>query len=301
MTTDFYGLPTRTLQNDQLRVDYLAEAGPRLVRLMAAGSADNLLAEVPAAHWPTPWGEYHLHGGHRIAVAPEALGLSYVPDDTGLQREDLPDGVRLIRPIEAASGLSKSIEVQLQPDRPALTLRQAVCNERTEPVEIAAWSITQLNLGGIAVAPLRVTPLMNRQRPDRQLVLWPYSSWQDERLFADDDYVWIDAQTRAAEFKVGLLANGWLGYWRAGVFFLKRFDPQLERQHPDLNTNAQLYCNQNFIELESLAPLTVLEPGQCSTHLETWEIYQAADVPPSIEGLNEFIRSLRLDSTRPAG
>jgi hypothetical protein len=294
MTTDFHGLPTRTLQNDHLRLDYLVEAGPRLVRLIASGSPHNLLAEVPDAHWPTPWGEYHLHGGHRIAVAPEALGLSYVPDESGLQREDILDGVRLIRPTETASGLSKSIEVQLHPDRPVLTLRQTVRNERAEPVEIAAWSITQLNLGGIAVAPLRSTSIMNRQRPDRQLVLWPYSSWQDERLFADDDYVWIEARPTAEELKVGLLTSGWLGYWRAGVFFLKRFDPQLEQPHPDLNTNAQLYCNQGFIELESLAPLAVLEPGECSILLETWEIYQAPDVPPSIEGLNEFIRSLGL-------
>jgi len=33
MTLDFHGLPVRSLENDQLRVDYLAEAGPRLVRL----------------------------------------------------------------------------------------------------------------------------------------------------------------------------------------------------------------------------------------------------------------------------
>jgi hypothetical protein len=110
------------------------------------------------------------------------------------------------------------------------------------------------------VAPLRTTSLGDRHRPDRQLVLWPYASWQDERLFADDDYIWTDAKSAEEELKIGLLARGWLGYLRSGVFFLKRFDPQLDRLHPDLNTNAQLYCNGRFIELESLAPLTLLEP-----------------------------------------
>ena len=47
MTTDFHGLPTRSLENNHLRVDYLLEAGPRLVRLILAGSSANLLAEVP--------------------------------------------------------------------------------------------------------------------------------------------------------------------------------------------------------------------------------------------------------------
>jgi hypothetical protein len=123
-------------------------------------------------------------------------------------------------------------------------------------------------------------------------VLWPYSSWQDDRLFADDNYVWIEAQPYPAELKIGLLACGWLGYLRSGLFFLKRFDPQLELLHPDLNTNAQLYCNHRYIELETLAPLMTLEPGQSSVHLETWEIHRAADVPPTIEGLDEFVRSL---------
>ena len=294
MTPDFHGLPARSLENDHVRVDYLLEAGPRLVRLILAGSADNLLAEVPDVHWPTPWGEYHLRGGHRLAIAPEALELSYVPDGSDLIVEEMPGGVRLIRPTEIGSGVSKSIEIQLQPDRPALTLRQAVRNDRYEPIEIAAWSITQLALGGVAVAPLRTTSVVNRHRSDRHLVLWPYTSWRDERLCVDDDYVWINAQPDPRELKIGLLAGGWLGYLRSGVFFLKRFDPQLELLHPDLNTNAQLYCHDRFIELESLAPLAVLEPGQSSVHVETWEIYQDVDVPQSSEGLGQLIRSIPL-------
>src|SRR5512139_269034 len=295
MVTDFHGLPVRSLENDHLRVDYLLEAGPRLVRLILAGSTDNLLAEVPDAHWPTPWGEYYLHGGHRVAIAPEALELSYVPDNSGLVIEDVPGGVRLFRPTEIGSGVSKSIEIQLHSDRPALTLRHAVSNVRSEPIEIAAWSITQINPGGIAVAPLRTTSIADRHRPDRQLVLWPYASWQDKRLFVDDEYVWINAQPAEEELKVGLLARGWLGYLRSGVFFLKRFDPQLTLPHPDLNTNAQLYCNHSHLELETLAPLTLLEPGESSVQLETWEIYRVEDVPSTIEGLGELIQSLHLD------
>jgi hypothetical protein len=262
--------------------------------LFLGGSTDNLFAETPDIHWPTPWGEYYLRGGHRVAVAPEALDLSYVPDNDGLLIEEAPGGVRLIRPTEEPTGLSKSIAIQLHPDRPALTLRHAVRNNRSEPIEIAAWGVSQLKLGGIAAAPLRAAPLrttsiVNRHQPDRQLVLWPYTSWQDERLFADDDYVWIDTRAGEAELKIGLLARGWLGYLRAGVFFLKRFDPQLARRHPDLNTNAQLYCNHSHIELESLAPLTRLEPGESSVHLETWEIQRADDVPPTIEGLRDWL------------
>jgi hypothetical protein len=289
MPDDFHGLSTRSIANDHLQLDYLADAGPRLVRLFLAGSTDNLLAEAPQVHWQTPWGEYYLRGGHRVTLAPESLELSYVPDNDGVIVEELPAGVRLIRSTEIGSGVSKSIEVQLHPDRPALTLRQAVRNDRSEPIEIAAWSVTQLPLGGFAVAPLRVRQDGNRHQPDRQLVLWPYTSWQDARLFADDDYVWLDAQAAEEEIKIGLLARGWLGYLRAGTFFLKRFDPQLDLLHPDYNTNAHLYGNWSYIELETLAPLSVLEPGQASVHVETWEIYRDVDVPQTIEDLSAWV------------
>ncbi len=292
--TDFHGLPTRSLVNDHLQLDYLAEAGPRLVRLFLAGSTENLLAEAPHIHWPTPWGEYFLRGGHRVALAPEALELSYVPDDSGLIVEEITNGVRLIRPTEIGSGVSKTIEVQLHPDRPALTVRHEVRNDRAEPIEIAAWAVTQLPLGGLAVAPLRAQQDGNRHQPDRQLVLWPYTSWQDARLFADDDYVWLEALAADDEMKVGLLARGWVGYLRAGMFFLKRFDPQLDQLHPDYNTNVHLYSNWNYIELETLAPLTVLETGESSIHFETWEIYRDVTVPHTIEGLSAWVSSLLL-------
>jgi hypothetical protein len=154
MTIDFHSLPTHSLVNDHLQLDYLAEAGPRLVRLFLAGSTDNLLAEAPDVHWPTPFGEYYLRGGHRVALAPEALELSYVPDNTGLIVEELPAGVRLSSPTEIGSGVSKAIEMQLQPDRPALTLRQTVRNDRPEPIEIATWSVWPLRRcvpGGMAI------------------------------------------------------------------------------------------------------------------------------------------------------
>ena len=292
--TDFHGLPVRTISNGHLRVDFLAEAGPRLVRLFLGGSADNLLAETPDVHWRDHFGEYYLRGGHRLAIAPEALGLSYIPDQEGVIAEDLPAGVRLIRPTEIESGVYKTIEIQLQPNRPALTLRHTLQNNGMAPLQIAPWAVTQLALGGVAVLPLRL-PNVGRTGPDRQLVLWPYASWQDERLFADDDFVWINAQPSPIELKIGALTQGWLGYLNLGVFFLKRFSPQLELLHPDLNTNAQIYCSQHCVELETLGPLEMLEPGQATTHVERWELYEARNVPSGIEGLSEWLAQQNFD------
>jgi hypothetical protein len=50
---DYYTHPTHRLQNRFLSIDYLAQAGPRLVRLLVAGSDQNLLAELPDMTTPT--------------------------------------------------------------------------------------------------------------------------------------------------------------------------------------------------------------------------------------------------------
>jgi len=65
-TGDFHGLPTRSIGNQHLRIEFLAEAGPRIVRLFVGGGDDNLLAELPEVKMETPYGDYSLYGGHRL-------------------------------------------------------------------------------------------------------------------------------------------------------------------------------------------------------------------------------------------
>ena len=292
MSADFYGLPTRSIGNRYLRLDVLAQVGPRIVRLLLADSDENLLAELPDIHWPTPYGEYSLHGGHRLTIAPEAAGRSYLPDDYGLIVEDVPGGVRIIRWPENRLPIGKSITIVLHAERPAVTLQHCLQNDDAEPIEIAPWAVTQLPLGGVAVTSLRSFKGTDRRAPDRHVVLWPYTAQHDQRLFVDDDFVWIDAQPMAVECKVGVLARGWLGYLRSGVFFLKRFDPQLEQLHPDRNCNVEVYCNDRFVELETLGPLCRLEPGQAVTHVETWEIHRFEGVKPTPDGLRDVLQSI---------
>jgi hypothetical protein len=296
MTGEFYGLPTRIIGNNHLQLEFLAEAGPRIVRLTLAGSGENQLAEVPDLHWTTPFGEYYLHGGHRLWHAPEAVPRSSVPDNSGLTIEEYGGGVRLSQPPEPGTRIRKTIEIRLNSDRPAVTLHHELWNDGAWPVELAPWAITQMCLGGVAVLPQRIEP-MDRDGllPNRHLVLWPYTHWQDSRLRLHDDYVLIEAQPEPSIFKVGYMNHhGWVGYMRKGVLFVKRFDPCPDLPHADLGCNVEVYCNERFIELETLAPLCRLEPGQSATHIETWELYAGLDAPQTHETAHDWAHLLGL-------
>jgi hypothetical protein len=300
---DFYGLPTRSISSPHLRLEFLAQAGPRIVRLFLAGSDENQLVELPELKWETPLGNFCVHGGHRLWHAPEATPRTYVPDNEGLVVEEIEDGVRLCRPTEAATGIRKRLEIRLLADRPALTLHHELQNDGLWPVELAPWAITQLPLGGVIVLPQQVGPLdAHGLLPNRHLVLWPYTRWDDTRLQTHDDYVLVQARAQPFPFKLGYLnRHGWAGYLRRDVFFCKRFELQADQLYPDGGCNVETYCYNEFVELETLAPLRRLEPCQSVTHVETWEFYSGVDASPDLEGVRNLVGALGLDEVTPDG
>jgi hypothetical protein len=266
----FFGRRTLALDNGHVRVEVLAETGPRIVRLRLHGSQANLLAETPDVSWQTPWGDYQLLGGHRLSCAPEDPAWSWTPEGNDVRVSELDGGVRLER-LEAATQLRKAIEIELLPDAAEVRLRHLVRNEGAQPRRLAPWAITMLRLGGLALLPQQAEPAPGSERlPNWTLVLWPYSSWSEPRLELSDELVLLHAEA-GPEFKLGQLSPlGCAGYLVEDVLFCKRFGFELELRYPDLGCNFEAYCNERAIEIESLVPLVELEPGEDVVHLERW-------------------------------
>jgi len=121
---------------------------------------------------------------------------------------------------------------------------------------------------------------------NRQFSLWPYARINDPRLILRDDFILFHADA-LPPFKIGYFnPHGWLAYWLDGVLFRKTFDAQTGVTYPDNNCNAEMYCNDQFVELESLSPLTSLQPGASVTHVETWDVFHGLDsLPMDAQGL----------------
>lgn len=289
---DFYGQPTQCLKSEWLSLEVLENAGPRIVRLSFLGSP-NLFAELPNFVVPTSFGDYHFWGGHRLWHAPEAMPRTYFPDSAGLKLTEIPDGLRLEGPTEPHTGIQKSIEIHLAQDKAKVRLVHTLTNQGRSPVELAPWVITQLRLGGIVVAPM---PVGNRDPdgllPNRQISLWPYTRIRDERLHWEDDFILIQARPDLPAFKIGYYnPHGWLAYWIGGVLFRKVFELHPDAPHPDGNCNAEIYCNDQFVELESLGPLVPIAPGRQVQAVETWELFDGLD-QPGMEAVIEMLSNL---------
>ncbi len=271
--SDFHGESTRLLENQFVRLEYLAHSA-RIVRFASQGKT-NLFADLGLTPVQTPYGNFYFRGGHRLWHSPEAMPRTYIPDNEGAEVNAIPNGVRIQMPTEAWTHIAKSIEIELNPDQPQVILRHELRNDGPWAVEFSPWALTMFRLGGVAVFP---QPVGNTDDAgllsNRQLILWPYTQLADPRLHLRDDYILIHATPSLPPIKFGYLnPHGWMGYWLDGVLFVKRFNVDMNAPYPDHGCNAESYCNDQFIELETLGPLKKLEPGESVLHAETWEVY----------------------------
>lgn len=277
-------LPFASLQNEYLRLDYLTSLGPRIVGLYVNGVQENLFAETPDMHWPTPHGEYHLYGGHRLWISPE--DVFYMCPEEGLDVTNSDDGVILKSPVDA-SGLQKELAITLASNRVHVTHK--VTWHGKKEVAFAPWALTQIRLGGMAIVPFSN---LEGLLPDRNIVLWPYSELNDPRLELHDDLILVHAYGIGKPFKIGSFnSKAWIAYNWGDALLVKRFTLDMDGSYPDRHCNVEIYINDLCIELETLGSLQNLQPGSSMTHDETWEVI-SGQFPFTLESARDINKKL---------
>lgn len=270
--SDFYGLATGVLENKRIRLEYLTSSGPRVVRFSTTAGA-NLFAELPGFNVQTSLGPFNFHGGHRLWRSPEIMPETYCPDDDGLVVEKMKDGVKLIQRTQV--GIAKRVEIRLSPKLAAVTLTHRITNTGLKAVNLAPWAITMFRLGGTVILP---QPVGNAD-PDgllnnRVMAFWPYTRINDPRLILRDDYIHIYARPDLPPVKIGYFnPSGWMAYWLDGTLFRKSYDVHPGEKYPDGGCNAEVFCGDQFVELESLGSQKTMEPGSSTSLVEKWELF----------------------------
>ncbi|MCA1900556.1 MAG: hypothetical protein LDL50_07620 [Chloroflexi bacterium] len=292
-TVNFLGLECLTLENQNLKLLISQSAGPRILSLRFKES-ENLLAELPDAMLDCPGsGKLHLYGGHRLWHAPEEPSRTYQPDDSPVEVAQFENGYLLTQNVEAKTGLQKSMRIQLAENAPQVIITHQLTNHGLWNVTCAPWAITQLKTGGVAILPQTCED--TGVLPNRSLVLWHYTDPSLPNLHWGKNYILFRASVDSP-FKVGYPnPRGWLAYWRNGILFVKRAKYEAHSAYFDFGSSSECYCNERFIELETLAPIAILEPGASAAHVETWELYEHIERPQNEEDAQALVEKLKLE------
>ena len=270
---DFYGLPVVTVSNGDLELDVLETAGPRIIRFRSRLAGEkNILAETPDQRISTPHGDYRVLGGHRLQTAPETLPSTYIPDNRPVQIHETAKGVNIASQVEPETGLSRAISVQFTEEQVPVTITHQIKNHGAQPLQLSAWSLTMLPPGGRIIMPLRFSNDKSQKvLPDRSLVFWPYSRLEAGNFSFSEKTAELNSSNDHTPFKFGGMAE-WLAYEFDHLVFVKTIFVQNALPYPDRGCSVEAYANGNFVELESLSPLVLLEPGQYIEHIEKWQL-----------------------------
>jgi hypothetical protein len=249
------------------------DCGIRIVHFSCAGM-ENLFYEQgdDAPELTTPEG-WRVRGGHRLWLAPEG-SADYWPDNLPVAYELRENGAALRQQEDPWLRVRKSVEVTFLPDGGVRVDHTVVNTGRTARV-CAPWAISSTAAGGRAFVPFRCGELTEEEQfhPARSVFLWGATSLGDRRIRFDADGLTAEQSPSDDYFKLGLLCReGRVALENRGQRMTVEFACESGAEYPDGGCNFELYLCRRMMELETLAPLTELRPGQSASHRETWRV-----------------------------
>lgn len=287
------------VSNELVELIITTDVGPRLIRFGFLGL--NELAEFPEELGQAGGNTFRLYGGHRLWHAPESRERTYYPDNGPVRLEQEGEAVRLIQSTEPTTGIQKEMEIILAPNDAYLRILHRLRNHNLWAVELSVWGLTAMAPGGTAIIPL---PPRGRHpedlTPSSTFTIWPYTDLSDPRWTWGRKYVLLRQDpTRPSPQKIGAsVPDGWAAYARDGHVFVKMAQYLPGARYPDFGSSFEAFADGRMLELESLGPLTYVEPGEMVEHAESWFLWGDVPTPRDDEEVDEFILP-KLRQVRP--
>ena len=226
--------------------------------------------------------DWKIRGGHRLWVAPEDVGITYAPDNGPVAHEAHgEDTLRLTQAAASPYWVEKHLTLTLDAAGPGVTLHHEIVNRGPAPLQFAVWALTVMTPGGVEVIPQ--PPLGEHPRdllPNRRMIVWPFTDLSDPRLHLGPHLFTLRQQADGRPLKIGLChAGGWAGYLLGRRFFAKTVAHDPNAVYADDGCNFETFTNHEMLEVESLAPLRTLAPGESAEHVERWTLNVLENVP----------------------
>jgi hypothetical protein len=264
------------ISNGEVELIVTGDVGPRIIRYGFVGG-QNLFKEYPDQLGKSGETTFQMRGGDRVWKAPEDPIASWAPDNVAITVQITPTGVIAREPVEPLTQLQKEIEVSLAPSGTGVIVSHRITNHSLFPLEFAPWALTQMAQGGTVVSgfPPRGHHPQNLEATN-PLVMWAYTNLADPRWKFTRKYLTLHQDPNNSEAqKLGMFnQNTWAAYILNDEVFVKRTGADPSRQYPDFGCSFETFTNNEFLEVETLGPLTKVTPGKTVELVEHWGLFR---------------------------
>ena len=262
------------ITNGEIEAIVTTDVGPRIIRFAFVGG-QNLFKEFAEQLGKSGEEKFQLRGGHRVWKAPEDPVATWAPDNVAVEVHMTATGIIAREPVEPLTQLQKEIEVRMAESGAQMTVINRVTNRGLFPLRFSAWALTMMAPGGVAVSgfPPRGKHPINLEATN-PLVMWAYTNLADPRWKFTKKYLTLRQDPNDADAqKLGMFnPDTWGAYLLNGEAFLKRSKADPAKTYPDFGCSFETFANNEFLEIETLGPMTDVRPGQSVAHTERWAL-----------------------------
>jgi hypothetical protein len=149
-----------------------------------------------------------------------------------------------------------------------------------------------MEVGGAAILPLPPRGSHSENLvPANSLSMWAYTDMADPRWMWGRNYIMLRQDPKAHyPQKIGaMVPDGWIAYARGGHLFVKKVTYEAGAVYPDFGCSMETFTNNQILEVESLSPITRLEPGGIVEHVEDWYLYKDVPLPQNEEEIRKYV------------
>jgi hypothetical protein len=284
--TQYKGWPNcYRVTNGEVELIVTSDVGPRVIRFGFVGG-QNLFKEYADQMGKSGEEKFQLRGGDRVWKAPEDPIATWAPDNLPVEITATPSGLIARAPVEPVSSLQKEIEISMASSGSEVMVFHRITNRSLYALEFAPWTLTMMAPGGVAITgfPPRGKHPINLEATN-PLVMWAYTDLSDKRwTFTKKYFALRQDPAQPNPQKLGTFnPDTWAAYLLNGEAFIKRTRADPTKIYPDFGCSFETFANGEFIEIETLGPVTKVHPGQTVEQAERWSLHRNVN----LTGLND--------------
>lgn len=268
---------TLVMSNGFVEVEVTTDVGPRIISLRKRGSENIMyqdeldLVNRDVSKIYGAGEQWHIYGGHRIWLSPEGEE-TYYPDHYKVSVEMLDNGAIFTAEPWRVLNVQPSLKIEFV-GQSEIRVANIVRNLDVNPKLLCVWALTVLKPDAELSVPFntRDTGLL----ANRNLVAWPYTDLNDERIeISNIDVKLRSVKNATSNIKLGMYIERAAAVYKGhGTTFIKRLKPAAPPEcYPDFCCNFETFTSGVIHEVETLSPRTSVAGGQSIEHVEFWEV-----------------------------